>query len=304
MRTAKMSDLRALRLDEDEMRALIPQAAQNANKYSRGTVGVVGGSEAYPGAPVLAALAAGRSGAGYTRMITVQGAMQCARSHLLSIPVTGCMQSVDGTFCRDSAQGAVRALEKSSVVLVGPGMGTTDDATRFLHDLIAAPELVSRPFVFDADALNILAEHPEMMEARAASVNLLTPHDGEAARLLGRRLTSRNEDIITIANMFMSTVLLKGPQTLVSDGASRPYLMEEGGPELAKAGTGDVLGGIIAAFLSQGLDAVRAAYLGAYVHARAGKIAACKLGVHAVMPEDIIDKIGPALLSVEAKGSQ
>lgn len=295
-----MNDSRVHKPSSGELSALIPQTSANVNKYSRGTVGVVGGSEAYPGAPVLAAMAAARSGAGYTRLVTVTGAVQSARSHLLSIPVTGCAQDSRGTFCPESVREAKRALVKSAVVLIGPGMGVSRGAAAFLREILSDPDFASKPFVFDADALNILAENPGMLEARCDAVNVLTPHDGEAARLLGRPIANRCNDICTIANMYKSTVLLKGPNTLVTCGEDSLLLMDEGGPELAKAGTGDVLGGIIAALLSQGLAAHEAAILGAYVHAKAGKIAASNLGLHAVMPEDIICKIGPALLSMEA----
>ena len=99
--------------------------------------------------------------------------------------------------------------------------------------------------------------------------------------------------------MYKSTVVMKGPDTLVVSPQGKAGVMTEGGPELAKAGTGDVLGGIIAALLAQGCNAFEASALGAFIHARAGKLAARELGVHACMPEDIIVKIGPAFMSME-----
>lgn len=93
----------ALVLGEDDIRALVPHPAWDTNKYARGTVGVVGGSAAYPGAPVLAASAAARCGAGYVRLVTTSGATACAHAHLLSIPVSACDQGIWGTLCATSA---------------------------------------------------------------------------------------------------------------------------------------------------------------------------------------------------------
>ena len=130
---------------------------------------------------------------------------------------------------------------------------------------------------------------------------ILTPHEGEAARLLGRKIANRNEDALQIARDYEATVVLKGPETLVATPLGELRAVAEGGPELAKAGTGDVLGGMVASFLAQGLDALDAATLAVSVHGRAGRVAACELSVHAVMPEDIICKIGSVLLDLEAE---
>ena len=245
-------------------------------------------------------MASARSGAGYTRLVTTKSAAECARNHLLSIPVSACIEGPAGALCPGSIPQVKDALCKSVVLLIGPGMGMSNAAIAFLDTILADPEFAQRPIVLDADALNILAEHPEKLAVFHNPFRILTPHEGEAARLLGRPLIDRNADVCTIASMFKSTVLLKGPDTLIATPNGDISVMSEGGPELAKAGSGDVLGGIIAALMSQGLTAADSALLGAYVHARAGKMAARKMSVHAVMPEDIINKIGPALLSMEA----
>ncbi len=295
-----MSEPSVIKPGFKEISRLIPKLSPDVNKYSRGTVGVVGGCAAYPGASILAALASARCGAGYTRLVTVESAVESSRTHLLSIPVTGCAETPDGTFCSESLAQAQGALAKSKTILAGPGMGTGDGACSFLASLFALPALSEVPIVVDADALNLVAQNNDLLMNCTSSTRVLTPHEGEAERLLQKPIENRLEDVCTLAKMFMSTVLLKGPDTLIATPQGELFLVDEGGPELAKAGSGDVLGGMIAAFLSQGLDAPHAALLGAYVHARAGKLAARKLSVHAVMPEDIINSIGPALLSMEA----
>ncbi len=291
-----MSEPLALMLGERDIKALIPYPARDANKYSRGTVGVVGGSASYPGAPILAANAAARCGAGYVRLVTTRDAARCAHAHLVSIPVSACDQGLEGTLCSTSLIQAQEDLARSQVILIGPGMGVTDDAERFMasfpHD---------RPMVFDADALNLIARNHALLEMPACHARILTPHEGEAARLLGRKLINRNEDALELARIYSATVVLKGPETLVATPVGDLRAVAEGGPELAKAGTGDVLGGMIAAFLAQGLDALDAATLGVFAHGRAGRAAARELSVQAAMPEDIICKIGPVLLGLEAE---
>ena len=178
----------ALVLGEDDIRALVPHPAWDTNKYARGTVGVVGGSAAYPGAPVLAASAAARCGAGYVRLVTTSGATACAHAHLLSIPVSACDQGIWGTLCATSAIQAAQGLAKSDVILVGPGMGTSDDSERFLEALSQ-----DRPMVFDADALTLIARNHGLLDMPARHPRILTPHEGEAARLLGRKIANRNE---------------------------------------------------------------------------------------------------------------
>lgn len=291
-----MAEPLALMLSERDIRALVPYPTRDANKYTRGTVGVVGGSASYPGAPILASRAAARCGAGYVRLVTTRDAAICARAHLVSIPVSACEQGIEGTLCEASLVRARDDLAKSKVILIGPGMGTSDDARRFMASFEQ-----DRPMVFDADALNLIASCHGLLDTPARHPRILTPHEGEAARLLGRKVENRNEDALQLARDYEATVVLKGPQTLVATPVGDLRVVAEGGPELAKAGTGDVLAGMIAAFFAQGLDALDAATLAVFVHGRAGRLAARELSVHAVMPEDIICKIGHVLLGLEAE---
>lgn len=291
-----MSEPFALMLSPRDYAALVPYPAPDANKYSRGTVGVVGGSAAYPGAPIMAAEAAAQCGAGYVRLITTRDAAETARNHLLSIPVSVCEQGMNGTLCESSLVQAREDLEKSKVILIGPGMGANADTLRFMRGFAQ-----DRPMVFDADALNLIAQSPELLAVPAKHPRILTPHDGEAARLLGRPVGNRHEDALELAQRFEAIVVLKGPDTLIASPSGELRMVNDGGPELAKAGTGDVLGGMIAGFACQGLSAFDAASLGVFVHAYAGKLAARELSIHAVMPEDIINSIGSVLLELQAE---
>lgn len=286
----------ALMLSQHDYAAMIPVPSADANKYSRGTVGVVGGCAAYPGAPIMAAQAAAQCGAGYVRLVTTEKAAECARAHLLSIPVSACDEGLQGTLCETSLSQAHEGLAKSKVVLTGPGMGANADTMRFFKGFAQ-----DRPMVFDADALNLIARDPELLATPARHPRILTPHEGEAARLLGRPVENRHEDALELARSFEAVVVLKGPGTLIATPSGELREVREGGPELAKAGTGDVLGGMIAGFLCQGLDAFDAASLGVFVHACVGQVLAREISVQAVMPEDIINNIGPVLLGLQSE---
>ncbi len=236
------------------------------------------------------------------RLVTTQAAASVARAHLLSIPVTACRQSYEGTLSQSTIAEVLDAISKSRVLVVGPGLSADDSAsgllTRLLEDL--REEEVQRPIVFDADALNIVSKHPELLELRVGAPNILTPHEGEAARLLDRKVQDRVADALEIARRYSAIAVLKGPKTLIASPEGTVYENTSAGPELAKAGTGDVLAGIIGALAAQGLGMLDAASLGVHLHGVAGSLAARQMGVNAVLPEDIISNIGPAYLALGA----
>lgn len=292
------------KLTPREYAALLPHPAKDANKYSRGCLLVVGGSEAYPGAPVLAAKAAARAGAGYVRLACPKSAAPAARAHLLSIPVSACAEE-DGAFAACSFDDVAAAGTKADALLIGPGMTATQGTENFFISLLAAG--VTCPIVFDADGLNLLARHPEFLTFRQIDAPVvLTPHEGEARRLhdvccMGTfEEKSREEIAAELSVSYNATVVLKGPQTIIaSDGGKLLNACGNAGPELAKAGTGDVLAGIIAALVAQGMLAHDAACLGVYLHGKAGRFAAKRLTDIAVLPEDVIDCLGPAMLGMK-----
>ena len=285
-------------LRERDYAQMLPETAPDANKYSRGTVAIIGGSSEYPGAPIMAARAASRCGAGYVRIVAPAGAAQVARHHLLSIPVSACTASGAGTLSADSVAQVQVAIAKSNVLVIGPGMGVCDASYRFLYGLLELLDECddSRPIVFDADALTIISQHPELLTMRTHDTNVLTPHEGEAARLLGRRVTDRLEDARALAHEFRSTVILKGPETLIVHPDGRARLNTCAGPELAKAGTGDVLAGMVGSLMAQRLDVFDACSLGVFLHGYTAQMTADELSVNACMPEDIIETIGSAIM--------
>ena len=294
-----------LHRSSEELASLIPTLDKQANKYSRGCCLVVAGSHEYPGAACMAALACARSGAGYTRLATPKGAAIAAHAHLLSIPIHECSGSAD-YFSAAAVDEVIDLVCKSDALVLGPGMGTSAGAASFLKGLVfragadsTHKEAADTPTVFDADALNILSMDPDILEGRKSCVNVLTPHEGEAARLLGRDVEDRKQDALLLAQKFNAIVVLKGHHSLIACPDGTIAEDTSAGPELAKAGTGDVLSGIIAAFMAQGVEPFDAACLGVHVHALAAKQAISDISALSVLPEDILSELGACLQKLE-----
>lgn len=241
-------------LQKNEIPALLPPRAKTAHKGNFGHVLIVGGGPGMPGAACLAGEAALRSGAGLVSVATHPGQLDffASRPELM---------------CRgiDEPGQLAALLEKADVVVLGPGLGQSDWA-RALWDAVVA---IDRPLVIDADGLNWLAKFP------ARSKNwILTPHPGEAARLLdtdGKTIQAdRLAAVGSLQRKYGGVAVLKGAGTLVSDGNGTPALCRFGNPGMAVPGMGDVLTGLIAGLLAQTRDLARSARVGVLVHALAG----------------------------------
>lgn len=247
-------------LDVGLQRRLLPPRRANVNKSSFGHVLVLGGDEGYGGAVRLAGEAALRCGAGLVSIATRRAhvaALNAARPELMACGV-------------EDAIALEPLLARASVLAVGPGLAQRD----WGRALLAAALTTAKPMVVDADALNLLARAPQPLPASV----VLTPHPGEAARLLGCEVGTVQRDrfaaVRQLAARYAATVVLKGAGTLVADPTGRVAVCAWGNPGMASAGMGDVLTGVVAALLAQGLDAWDAARLGVSLHARAGDIAA------------------------------
>ena len=317
-----MEAVSTVRWTEQEHALLLPSIGPDASKYTRGSLLVAGGSARYTGAPILAARAAARTGAGYTSLMVPADMESIARAHVLSIPVIGA-PSIEGMFRPGAAMIPGEQLGHLDALVAGPGMGVSDATAGFIARLLDGYDV---PVVLDADALNVVAGRNPIaraagrpgdalraLQSRAGrgAATVLTPHDGELKRLLVACGCAddgaEDEDIsaarlrraAAVAEATGAVVVAKGRQTLiVCEG--RPALISAfGSPVLAKAGTGDVLAGIIGSLCAQGLSAYEASGLGVFIHAKAGEHARAMLGMHAPMAEDVIEGIAPAIKALE-----
>lgn len=221
------------------------------DKYTRGVVGVAAGSAAYPGAALLCTGSARLGGVGAVRYAG-HAAAEVVRRHP-EVLVTDTVAEA----------GRVQAW------VVGPGLGSDEDAVRSLRAVLAADV----PVVIDADGLNLLAERRELLGRRTAAT-VLTPHDREYQRLFGEVGDDRIGAARRAAAESGATVLLKGYATVVAEPAGRCYVNPTGHPALATAGSGDVLAGLVGSLLATGIEPGRAAAIAAYLHGRAAANAA------------------------------
>ena len=230
-----------------------PRPGPGDDKYTRGVVGLAAGSSTYPGAAVLSTGGALSGPAGYVRYAGAAGdAVRAAH------PEVVCSASV-------AEAGRVQAW------VVGSGLGTDDDATDAVRRVLASDV----PVLLDADGLTIVAQHLDWLRDRSAPT-VLTPHDREFARIAGEVGADRVGAARRAAADLGVTVLLKGYRTVVAGAEGPAYAVAAGVPELATAGTGDVLSGVIGSLLAGGVPAAEAAAAGAFVHGTAGRLAAEK----------------------------
>ncbi len=259
----------------------VPLRAPHDSKFTAGAVLVVGGSAGTTGAPVLTAMAALRADAGY---VTIAVPREC-----LAIVETLALEPVKRGFDWDDAEETIMAeAARANAVALGPGLGRSTEARALVERLLQRVEL---PLVVDADALFGL------QPARRDHPTVLTPHAGELARLLGRDSAwvdaHRLEAARAAAERFGAVVVLKGADTIVQPPEGDPVVCETGPPSLATAGTGDVLTGIVAAFLARGLDPVVAASAAATAHGLAAAAVPQQAGLVA---SDVVAKL-PSVLS-------
>lgn len=249
----------------------LPDRARDAHKVRAGRVVVIGGRLGMAGAPALAALGAHRAGAGLVRVAvpasiqpTVAGFRPESMTVALPEDATGALGS--------GAEATIReALEGWDVAVLGPGLGREGGTGTLIRSLTLD---MSLPLVLDADALFAWNDRLQELSARAGTL-LLTPHEGEAGRLLGVPATAvaadRQAAARDLAKQSGAIVVLKGPGTIVVD-AERQYVNRTGGPVLATGGTGDVLSGVIAGLIAGcGLDAFEAACVGVHAHGAAAE---------------------------------
>jgi ADP-dependent NAD(P)H-hydrate dehydratase / NAD(P)H-hydrate epimerase len=265
-----------------ELLRLVRLRREGDTKYTAGAVLVVGGQPGMTGAVALAARAAFRADAGYVAL--------AVPAESLSVVETLVLEAVKTGWSDDTALETIAGLaERAGALAIGPGLGRGEGRRVLVRELL---ERIDLPAVVDADALFEL----EPLEREAATV--LTPHAGELARLLGTESSWVDSHRLTAARKaaerFDAIVLLKGPDTIVASPGGGVVVSDWGPPALATAGTGDVLTGIVAAFLAKGLEPSVAAAVAAVAHGRAGELLSHRAGVVA---SDLLDAIPAAIES-------
>ncbi len=311
--------------DEDSVSALLPERALDSHKGTFGTALIAAGSVNYTGAAVLAGEAAYRAGAGLVQL-AVPASIHAAVAGQIPEATWILLPSSTGVIASSAADVLFMNLERATAMLIGPGFGTESTTKEFLENLLTgkvAPKKstmrigfvhdeneskedetnVLPPMVVDADGLRLLAQIKDW-HTKLPSPAILTPHPGEMSALTGLTKEEIQEDRQSIANRFAKDwghiVVLKGAFTVVASPDGRVTVIPVASPALARAGTGDVLAGIIVGLRAQGLDAFEAAVAGAWIHAQAGLYAADDLGTTAsVMAGDVLNSVSDVLSDLE-----
>jgi len=289
-------------LTREAMAAILPARAAESHKGDYGRVLIVAGSLGKTGAAHLAALGALRSGAG---LITVATPRSC-------VPIVASMGAEYMTVpLEETPSGCIdfAALDRvldltADVIAVGPGLGQEPATAAFVHGLL---ERAGVPIVVDADALNAFVGDPERLGGRDGVDVIITPHPGEMARLVNQTAEAVQRDRLACARDFARArrvhVVLKGHRTIVAGPEGRTFVNLTGNAGMATGGTGDLLTGMIAAWVGQLLDAEAACKLAVYLHGAAGDLAEGDEGQIALMATDIAARLGDAMLHLSGRDS-
>jgi NAD(P)H-hydrate epimerase len=266
----------------------IPTRGRESTKFAAGAVLVCGGSIGLTGAPCLASEAAQRAGAGYVTALVPASLNYVFEQRLLeamSVP----LPDLEGALQPSAAETILERTQRAGAIVLGPGLGREPETFALARAVAARAEI---PLLLDADGLNAHAGQLGLLAGRAAG-SVLTPHAGELARLLdvdGAEISAhRLASARRAADEAQAIVVLKGDDTIVAAPDGRVGISRGGASALATAGTGDVLSGVIGAYLSKRMDPFHAACAGVFVHARAGQLAAARIATEGVIARDVIE---------------
>ena len=286
-------------LTRSSMRELITPRAADSHKGDFGSVLIVAGSRGRTGAAHLAGVGALRAGAGLVT-IAVPSSCQDVVATLAPEYMTEALEERDGGISADAVD---RVLEMArDVIAIGPGLGRAPATREFVRSLV---DKATIPLVIDADGLNAFTDDPDRLAGRDGRDVIITPHPGEMARLVGMSTEEVQASRLEIARNFAVAhqvyVVLKGHRTLIATPDERVFINPTGNPGMATGGTGDVLTGMIAAWLAQLLDAEAACKLAVYLHGMAGDLAEADEGEVSLTAGDLAGHIGDAVLELTAR---
>jgi ADP-dependent NAD(P)H-hydrate dehydratase / NAD(P)H-hydrate epimerase len=275
--------------------AVLPRRPLRVHKYDVGKVFILAGSRAFTGAPAMAAQSAMRTGAGAVVLGVPLSVYQVLARKLTEVILLPLPETTDGSVSMAGLEAICERVEWADAVALGPGLSMQDETVKLVRRLLP---LIHRPLILDADGLTAAAGHLRLLRSRS-SPTLITPHAGELSRLTGVAArdieTRRVEMACNAARELRATVLLKGAPTVTATHGGEVYLNSTGNPGMATIGSGDVLTGMAAALVAQGLEVSTAGWCAAFLHGLAGDRVAASLGERSVMAMDIAGAIPAAL---------
>lgn len=280
------------RITKETVKNILPARDPGGHKGTFGKVLCVGGSVGYTGAPIFASRAAVRTGSGLVFLAVPESIWQVTAvksDEAMPFPLPDMGGKLHGCF-----DGIARRTEGCDAVLYGCGLGRSMGLDELTRQMLSLPQ----PLVLDADGINALAGHIDVL-TRRKGITVLTPHEGEFARVGGELSHGRVDAAVEFAQTYGIYLVLKGPGTVVAAPDGRYAVNTTGNSGMAKGGSGDVLAGMTVSLLGQGMDAFDACCAAVYLHGLAGDLAAAEKGERGMTPTDLLEKIPYALKETE-----
>ena len=278
-----------LKLNHESVLSILPDRDPFGHKGNFGKILLLCGSLGFTGAAYLAAMGALRSGAGLV-FLGVPESIYNIEAVKLNEPVVFPLPDREGKLSEEAIPEILRRLPGMDAVLIGCGLGQSQGTLAVVKAVL---QTAGCPVVLDADGINVLAAHKDILRGRGGPT-ILTPHDGEFTRLGGVIGENRMEAAEAMAKDLGCILLLKGHRTCITDGETG-YVNHTGNPGMAVGGSGDLLAGILVSLLGQGIAPLEAAAVGAWLHGAAGDLCAERLGQYAMLPADMLEAL-PRLL--------
>ena len=277
------------RLSHQDVLSLLPDRRMESHKGDYGRILLLCGSKGYTGAAALAAMGALRTGAGLV-YLGVPESIYMIEAVKLTEAIVFPLADDEGMFAATAAEQISTWVNDMDAVLIGPGIGQSVGTSRLVEAVLSD---FNGPVVVDADGINMLKAHKDILRGRKAPT-ILTPHPGEFVRFSGRECKDRVNAAAMLAEELGAILVLKGYETVITD-ATTCYINPTGNPGMAVGGSGDVLAGMITALLGIGLAPLEAAACAAWLHGAAGDLCAKEMGQYAMLPSDMLHVL-PRLL--------
>ena len=275
---------------DNSIKKLLPKRKNESHKGTYGKVGIVAGSKGMTGSAYLVSQAALRTGSGLVYTI-VPEAIETIMGIKLTEAIIRPVKDNNGFFSKDSLNDISNEIKEMDVIAIGPGMGVDEDRLHILEEILNS---YTKPIVIDADGINILSFNLNILNNHISPI-IITPHPKELGRLLNKSTKEIQENRIYyskyISKKYNIIVVLKGFETIVALPTGDIYINGTGNPGMATAGSGDVLTGVIASFIGQGLKPEDGAKLGVFCHGLAGDLASFEKGEYGIIATDILENI-------------
>lgn len=293
--------IKARLITRDHVKKILPVRRPDAHKGDFGHVFIIAGSPGLTGAAIMAGLSALRIGAGLVTLGIPEGLNNIFETRLTEAMTLPLPQTEEGTIAVSARTRILNFLKKADAVAIGPGLSQNRETAQLVRELMREVKI---PIVIDADGINALSGHAEILKKAKGAV-VFTPHPGEMARLINSSAAEINKDRIGIARRFAQQyniiTVLKGAGTIIAEPSGFIYINSTGNPGMASGGTGDVLTGMIAGLIAQRCSPPDAAIAGVFLHGLAGDLAAKDRGEAGLIAGDVIEKIPEAIENTKYK---